>query len=139
MKLCRRCNKVKEYFYFHKNKNRADGVQVYCKSCALEMRMDYYRRFKKEHFQYQKERADTLNEKIKTYLREHPCVDCGYSDIRALQFDHVRGKKEKNVSEMGHNGHSWATIMREISKCEVRCANCHSIATNERRKASIVH
>jgi hypothetical protein len=62
-------------------------------------------------------------EKIRAYLREHPCIDCGETDLVVLQFDHVRGQKRKEVSLI--HTWSWGTIAKEIAKCEVRCANCH--------------
>ena len=60
------------------------------------------------------------------------CVDCGYSDIRALDFDHVRGVKLADVSSMIRRGNGIAMVRAEIAKCEVRCRNCHAIATMER-------
>ncbi len=59
------------------------------------------------------------------YLSEHPCVDCGESDIVVLEFDHVIGEKKWNVSVLVHSPSPWATVEHEIAKCEVRCANCH--------------
>ena len=74
------------------------------------------------------------------YKNTHPCIDCGFSDPRALQFDHVRGTKHKNVSLLirGKNK-ALLTLKNEIDKCEIRCANCHSIKTlneQQRRKDS---
>ncbi len=66
------------------------------------------------------------------YLLEHPCVDCGFSDPRALQFDHVRGKKDVAISVMVSRVASMERLIAEIEKCDVRCANCHSIATHVR-------
>ena len=63
--------------------------------------------------------------KILEYLAEHPCVDCGETDVIVLQFDHVRGKKKYALSNIISGGHSWFTVLNEIEKCEVRCANCH--------------
>jgi hypothetical protein len=70
--------------------------------------------------------------RLYAYLSEHPCVDCGNSDIRILEFDHVRGRKRDDVAELLTNGATWTTILTEIAKCEVRCVNCHRIKTSER-------
>ena len=58
------------------------------------------------------------------YLACHPCVDCGETDIVVLQFDHVRGRKRGNVTSLARNN-TLDIVRAEISKCEVRCANCH--------------
>lgn len=68
---------------------------------------------------------------IENHFLTHPCVDCGFNDPRALDFDHVRGEKEGNVSNMVCGGFSIKRIQAEIDKCEVRCANCHRIRTHE--------
>jgi len=61
------------------------------------------------------------------------CTDCGYDkDPKALHFDHVRGKKYKGISELCSKGYSLTAIKKEIQKCEVRCANCHSSVTHKR-------
>jgi hypothetical protein len=61
------------------------------------------------------------------------CIDCGFDDVRALEFDHVRGKKLANVSKLVRHGYSLKLVQAEIAKCEVRCKNCHAIATADRR------
>lgn len=57
------------------------------------------------------------------HLATHPCVDCGESDVRVLDFDH-RANKESDISRLVGKGRV-AGIVREINKCDVRCANCH--------------
>lgn len=65
-------------------------------------------------------------EKVFAYLREHPCVDCGETDIAVLEFDHrCQATKELRVSALVCQGYKWDTIKTEIDKCDVRCANCH--------------
>ncbi|WP_413319571.1 hypothetical protein AA0Z99_03710 [Agrococcus sp. 1P02AA] len=64
------------------------------------------------------------------------CVDCGRSDIRVLEFDHVRGVKVASVGSMVRRGRALVVIRAEIEKCEVRCRNCHGIATMTRRGGS---
>src|SRR5579859_3626868 len=55
------------------------------------------------------------------------CIDCGYRDHpAALDFDHLPGcVKVSGISIMVTDGRSRETILAEIDKCEVRCANCH--------------
>lgn len=70
--------------------------------------------------------------KLFEYLDDHDCVECGETDSRVLQFDHVRGKKRGNVAQMVARGYGWNTILEEIAKCEVVCANCHARRTAQR-------
>ncbi len=63
-------------------------------------------------------------------FRHHPCVDCGESDPLALEFDHL-GEKSFNIAK-GLRDHSWDTVLAEIRKCEVVCANCHRRRTARR-------
>jgi hypothetical protein len=58
-------------------------------------------------------------------LQLHGCIDCGEKDPVVLEFDHVRGQKTLAISELSKRGNSIAKLEIEISKCEVRCANCH--------------
>jgi hypothetical protein len=49
------------------------------------------------------------------------CLSCGELDPIVLEFDHVRGDKVRNVTEMMGT----EALRAEIAKCDVRCANCH--------------
>ena len=63
------------------------------------------------------------------------CIDCGYAaHAEALQFDHTRNDKKGNVSDLIRSDYSWATIVTEMNKCEVRCANCHAVRTSQRKR-----
>jgi Zn finger protein HypA/HybF involved in hydrogenase expression len=59
------------------------------------------------------------------------CVDCGNDDVRVLQFDHLKDKKIA-VSELLKLGASSKKVVEELDKCDVVCANCHSIRTSSR-------
>ena len=60
-------------------------------------------------------------------------MDCGATDIRVLDFDHRPGSgKRKNVMRMVKEGFGLEAIRAEIDKCDVRCRNCHAVATLER-------
>ena len=70
---------------------------------------------------------EAIIEFIASYLREHPCVDCGEADLVVLEFDH-RNPAEKLFtigSAMNGNRRSLKSVQAEVSKCDVRCANCH--------------
>lgn len=64
------------------------------------------------------------------YFRDHPCVDCGETDPLVLEFDH-REDKAFNISE-GLRDRNWQSILDEIAKCDVVCANCHRRRTARR-------
>ena len=64
------------------------------------------------------------------FLREHPCVDCGETDPIVLEFDHLRDKRF-SISK-GVLDRSWESVLEEIGKCDVVCANCHRRRTAKR-------
>lgn len=72
-------------------------------------------------------RRDQKRVYVVEYLLQHPCVDCGETDLRVLEFDH-RGDVPKRLG-VGRlvSGGTWGleAVIREIAKCDVRCANCH--------------
>ena len=135
MKHCPGCDSDLELHAFAW-KHMAKGIrQTWCKKCLKEANSVHYL----NNNQLYKSRATERNGRVRAdnrqqilnYLIAHPCVDCGNTDIRVLDFDHVYGKKSKNISEMIQSS-SWEAIESEIAKCEVRCANCHRIKTMER-------
>lgn len=141
MKTCCKCGVPKGYEEFHKHKGRCDGYQSYCKACMKVRNRDYYLATPERNPQRQESRFRMREQGrafVDAYLAYNHCVDCGFSDRRALQFDHVRGEKVRAVSEMVLRGSSLDKIRDEIAKCEVRCANCHSIVTHSRRVDVVV-
>lgn len=72
--------------------------------------------------------------RVMAYLDEHPCTDCGESDPVVLDFDHLPGHvKRFTISRaVGASTRSWTSILAEIAKCEVVCANCHRRRTAAR-------
>jgi len=64
------------------------------------------------------------------------CVDCeGTFPPPALEFDHVRGTKKYGISVMVSNAMPLDTILKEIEKCDVRCALCHRTRHKNERAA----
>ena len=56
----------------------------------------------------------------------NPCITCGEDDPVVLDFDHRDGNtKIGNISDMARFSLGLDTLMKEIKKCDVLCANCH--------------
>ena len=67
-----------------------------------------------------------------------PCMDCGNNyPQECMDFDHRPGEsKQNNVGTMVSHGHGRESVMAEIAKCDIVCANCHRIRTRKRRDGS---
>lgn len=137
MKTCAICKQPKPESEFNKHAKRKDGLQTKCRSCGKQKAKDYYQSNRADLMRVIGERKkETIKEnyrRIFEYLQAHPCVDCGEADPVVLDFDHVRGEKDRHVSRMASMGMSWTTLVAEIQKCEVRCANCHRRKTARER------
>lgn len=129
LKKCSRCGAEKPLTEYNKKHNK---LQAYCRECHNQSCREYYAKNKEYHRAKIKEGKKGLlarNRKfIIDYLNQHPCVDCGETNILCLQFDHL-GDKFKHLSSMINQRYSLDSLENEIAKCEVRCANCHSIKT----------
>ena len=77
-------------------------------------------------YRFQKKYRIEIRKKILDFLSTKACIDCGETDPVVLDFDHVNPRKKfKSVSKMLSGHYSWNSVLEEIEKCQVRCANCH--------------
>lgn len=133
-KKCYTCKLYKNKSEFNKNKSRKDGLNSICKICSAARSKQYYNDNKEHHIKVvnarKKSSIDKSRKFIIDYLQDHPCVDCGETDIIVLQFDHGKDKSI-GISRAVSNGWSIESIKKEIDKCEVRCANCHIRKTSK--------
>lgn len=61
------------------------------------------------------------------------CIDCmGTFPFYVLDFDHTYGKKVANIGQM-LDYFSVEDILKEVSKCDTVCSNCHRKRTYERK------
>jgi hypothetical protein len=125
-KKCCTCRSVKPVSDFNVRRGSFDGLQSRCRDCARA----WYVEHRQEHIENagrRKKRArEERREKLARYLQLHPCVDCGETDLRCLDFDHLDPTNKVNdVSVMVMEAWPWDRILAEIGKCVVRCANCH--------------
>jgi hypothetical protein len=127
MKICTKCKQEKDESSFYVDRSHKDGLSYYCKDCARKRGRDFYHNNpnqKNKVVTRSKANRIVLKEYVVSYLKEHPCVDCGESDIRCLDFDH-RSDKIKAISKILQESLSLNVLTNEIGKCDVRCANCH--------------
>ncbi len=127
-KRCTKCGEsypIEDFPY----KNRILGKRhSVCKHCSAERANEWYYENRERHIHnVDRKRSDdreAARQYITEYLSTHPCVDCGEDNPNMLEFDH-QSDKDFSVTHMIYKGFSLAHIAAEISKCEIRCANCH--------------
>lgn len=132
MKICSHCKVPKDESEFNFRNKSKNIKQHYCKECGKQFTAAHYKRNPLPYKQRARKREKVGKRQVFEYLQTHFCVDCGESDPIVLQFDHVHGKKFKEISVMANMGYSWISLKKEIDKCEVRCANCHIRITSKR-------
>lgn len=137
MKICTKCKQEKDDEEFSWKSKRRGRRHAVCKTCTAVRSRKWYEENRDHHMETAKANREAYRhagqEYIWNYLSTHPCVDCGEQDPMVLTFDHVRGEKRESISVMVTHGWSLQTIVEEIEKCEVRCANCHMRAEKKRR------
>jgi hypothetical protein len=89
-----------------------------------------------------KERQRRYSEKRRTSkrtlvdeIKDVPCMDCGQRfPPYCMDFDHRDpAMKVTEVASLTTSGHSVQTVLDEIAKCDIVCANCHRKRTFNRR------
>jgi hypothetical protein len=118
---------------FHLWRSR-DGYQPWCKEC----RRAYDSRYHQRNKQRRKEQKARQHAEFQAWYRSlkqgRPCADCGgFFDPPAMHWDHLPGTDKKG--NLGDLGRRWSRrrVLEEIEKCELVCANCHSVRTVRRR------
>ena len=127
MKICTKCTRELPDTEFPW-RNNAKGQRIArCRECQGAASRDHYRRNKPMYLRKAKrwdaQQAEKVHQWFLDYFAQHPCVDCGEADPVVLEFDHVRGEKLGNVSDL--RAASMKKIIAEVAKCDVVCANCH--------------
>jgi hypothetical protein len=140
MRACTKCGETKPLDAFPPVRRGEPKLQTWCRDCFAAYGREYYRKNREAQKTrlLQNSAIRRADNRIRAidYLRAHPCVDCGETDIVVLQFDHLRDKKA-DVTAMITSGATWGAIEREIAKCEIRCANCHRLETARRFATAI--
>jgi hypothetical protein len=118
-----------EFYTKNYGRRRKDGstyscLSTYCKECHIQRAAARSR----AHYS---ERGSKIrkNRALMRRMKDVPCADCGnrFHPV-CMDFDHRDpALKTRGLAAMAHQ--STDTILVEIAKCDVVCANCHRIRT----------
>ena len=134
---CYRCGEKKppeQFAWRRKARNQRDS---FCRPCRAAYKREHYLANKRRYIAQAAARKRALALERTTYLLEyfveHPCVDCGETDPVVLEFDHLRDKEFDIAQALPYR--NWESILIEMKKCQVVCANCHRRRTAQRRRS----
>lgn len=98
---------------------------------------EYWKKYSQEHAVERRDKARNYYKSIKDkifLLLGGKCVKCGFSDMRALQIDHVNGGGNMESRELRWS--KYKVILEKVSggSCDyqILCANCNWIKRAER-------
>lgn len=129
-KYCKECFQLKKIDEFSSVVHRRRKLTSLCKRC-------------REKLSKRRLKPTTKRGACKLFWQEwkskQKCIDCGLSDSRVMEADHVRGIKKHKVSAYiwwASNG-AIPAMRKELELCEPRCRFCHQITTQKRRGCNV--
>jgi hypothetical protein len=133
LRECCWCYELKPLSEFAFRNISQRALSSHCRACHAAYRHTHYLRNRDRYFsqarsQRQRRRSDNLM-RIRDHLLNHPCVDCGETDVASLDFDHVDPETKAVTISWLLARRAWASVQREMAKCVVRCAKCHRMRT----------
>ena len=89
-------------------------------------KLEWYHR-NKEQVKKRKENRKNKNKRfIQDYKKEHSCEMCGENRWYCLDFHHKNSEeKSHGIADMVAQAYALESILKEIKKCILVCANCH--------------
>lgn len=122
MKTCVRCDS-----------DDLSATSIYCRSCKKAIDSDSYQKNRDQRREKRRNDRREYVQWLKTLKMGQSCVDCENEyPWWVLQWDHLPGF-EKGFDLAESNVRSQKTVLAEIDKCELVCANCHATRTYTRR------
>jgi hypothetical protein len=129
MKQCANCKKWRDESEFNWRYKSQGVLQSVCRDCSRARSKDFYESQREDEidrsYEITKRRRIEAQRFMYEYLSYRVCADCREYDYSVLTFDHVRGEKKMEVSQIVQQGYSIEAFMSEVAKCEVVCFNCH--------------
>jgi len=137
MKNCVTCGLPKEDEEFNWRWKALGIRQKSCRDCQHGHQRNFYVNHQEEEKERTRRRRVNAREEARGFIYQykltHPCVSCGETDPRVLDFDHIHGKGA-TINQLVRDGASIERIKVEIALTQVLCSNCHRKKTYEERK-----
>ncbi len=131
-KRCSTCHEVRPLAAYNRRRSAPDGLQARCRECCRAWYVEHAGPHQLDVRRRNDRARVELRDRLVEHLLSHPCVDCGERDLRLLELDHLDPlTKRDGVGRLVAQAMSWAVVAREIAKCDVRCAACHRLRTQE--------
>jgi hypothetical protein len=127
-KQCRKCQDIKPIEHFQTYSRNSDGLQPYCRPCKRLIDREHYKKNPRRNYERNKANAHRNRVWLYEYLKTKKCEweNCLINDPDMLVFDHLNpNDKHLEVSQMVQRSYSLKTIMAEVAKCRILCANHH--------------
>jgi hypothetical protein len=132
MKVCYKCGKELNENNARKSILLKHGVKSgLCRECD-KIRVKVYNKTllgRKASQRRNQRRREQARIKVDAIKISKGCIDCPVGTVwhpAALQFDHI-DPSQKEFTIANAVNCSWSTVLKEIEKCVVRCANHHAI------------
>jgi hypothetical protein len=94
----------------------------------------WYERNKNLTLERSNKSRDNRKQIIRDIKESSPCVDCKIPyPYYVMHFDHLDSAEKLNTISILLNIASIKSVLNEIEKCDLVCANCHSIRTWKRQ------
>lgn len=123
-KICKRCNIEKPLSEFYKQQQKGKQNQIwyyydsYCKICRGCYATERRRKLKIQAIEY----------------KGGKCADCGYDDMSHPEvFDFHHENPEEKDFAIFETAKKFSSVISELDKCILLCANCHRIRHREER------
>ncbi|MEI6569623.1 MAG: hypothetical protein WCR20_23300 [Verrucomicrobiota bacterium] len=120
MKTCKACGETKPLENYKIEQGRVVANCMPCQT-AYKRKWHYNRNLPIKKFLFE-------------FLSSSKCKDCGESDLMVLEFDHTEDKSFNLGKSHMIKGLTLEQLAKEVSKCEIRCSNCHTRKTHEEQR-----
>jgi len=104
-------------------KNQLIGKQI--KFCSIKCKNE---KNNKKYQKYECQKNKGMNRKLELIkIKGSKCKNCGYNkNLAALSFHHIDPKSKSFELDVRNCSNSkWSSILLEVDKCDLLCANCH--------------